>query len=756
MKPTRLLALPLFFAVLIGLLLAGCGPASPTPVPPETAPPTTQPPPSTPGPQRESESFTLDDLAALQPGDILLQKDYEPTFFRIETMVPYGRVPSFTLYADGTLVYRQAGLSYEDEQIMAVQLSPQESVDLLNQALELGLARLESHTDFCQEQGDQSVCIADAAYTIFRGRLPSGELHEVVIYAEFANDPAAFESLGTLLEEYKHPAAMPYRPQAATLFLSPRVGAEGVVYEWPFGPELLGYLSPERPWATYLEGAQLDELLALLPRNVGDFLFEHDGRVFDLYLVPWLPYADFRAAIQADYPTTAPPGSTVGTFSACPLPRVGDPQPAGQLRLVYAEAGQLYLWDEGGEPLVLDQAAGIAQVRLSPDGQVAVYATQPGGGAVQLWAISLGDGRQPGEPRPLAAEGQLSGRLSLEAFSPDGEFIAFTHQVGQYDAELWAARLDGSGARRLVSNQELRAQFPADPEPQGLAPFGLNWLPGTQTLVYGAFPTYDGIYIYVPDQVYQVDAASGRSSPFLPAGSGGELVFAPDGRHLAILRLDSLSLYDLQAGGQPLPLDVPYHAIGFGEYYFYPPVVWAPDASRMLLALPMDDEYTASTPVSLWEVPVDGSPSTGRVDFAGFAPSFKISPDLSRLAFWSAPAGSNDRALHLANVDGSEVVLYTTDFLADFLDWAPDSQRFVYTTGGSEDPHTWLGDVCGAPLQLADFLATPHWLGGERLLLTGDRGGTLQLAEAGYAGDYTLLLQPESPDSYAFAVLPGE
>ncbi|HEX9618457.1 MAG TPA: hypothetical protein VGA03_13675 [Anaerolineales bacterium] len=766
MKPHRSLSVPLLSAVLLGLFLAACGPASPTPEPTPAGPtPVDQP---TPSPEGERPgAFTLASLAALQPGDVLLQKDYEPTFFRIETMVPYGRVPSFTLYADGTLIYRLEGQSFEDEVMVAVQLTQEESVDLLNQALDLGLPRLESHTDFCENPGGQGMCVMDASYTILRGRLPSGQLHEVKIYADFANDPAAYEGIGDLLEGYQHPEAGPYQPQAATLFISPRTGAEGVVYEWPFGPELLQNASQERPWATYLEGAELAEFMEPLPRNVGDFLFESNGRPFNVYLVPWLPYADFRAAIQADFPAPSPGESETGAFSACPIPETGDVEPFGQLRLVYAEAGQLLLWDEVREPLVLAEAGDIEQVRLSPDGETAVYVTQPGGGAVQLWAISLGDGRAPGEPRPLAADGQLTGRLALDDFSPDGQrvadqlvadqLVAFTHQVKPGNAELWAARLDGGGSRRLVSVDELRAQFTVDPEPQGLVPFGLNWIPGTERLVYGAFPTYDeGIFIYVPDQVYQVDAGTGRGSVLFPAGTGGELVFAPDGKSLAILRLDSLSLYDLEAGGRPAPVDLLYHAIGFGEYYFYPPVWWAPDSSRLLVALPQDREYTPSVPISLWEVPADGSEPAELAEFTGFAPSFKVSPDLSRLAYWNAPPESNDRELHLANVDGSEDVLYTTGFLVDLLEWAPDSQRFVYTTGGSEDARTLLGDICAGPVELADFLAYPYWLGGGRMLLTGDRDGALQVAEANYAGEFTLLFTPESTDSYAFAVLPGE
>jgi WD40 repeat protein len=742
--------------LLLSLLLAACSPVSPTT---EATPSGPIPASPEPGPRPESEepgAFSLDDLAALQPGDVLVQKDYEPTFFRIESMVPYGRVPSFTLYADSTLVYLREGLTFEDEQLLSVQLSPEESVELLNQVLDLGLPGLESHTDFCENPGgEEGMCVMDASFTILRGRLPSKELHEVVIYADFANDPAAFQAIGALLESYEHPEAVDYRPPAASLFISPLVGqVEGPSYEWLLGADLPARASQERPWATYLEGEALAEFMEPLPRNMGDFIFEYNGRPFNVFLVPWLPYTDYRAAIQAEFPAPSPGETAPGLFSACPLPGPGEQGPGGQLRLVYAQEGELLLWDEGREPLVLGFPGEIEHLRLSPDGRTAVYVTQPGGGA-QVWAVDLGDGATPGEPRPLTGEGQLSGRLALSEFSPDGELLAFTHEAGEGDGELWAASLDGSGARRLVSAGDLRAQFPFETEPQGVSPSVAAWIPGTDRLVYSGLPNYaEGIYIYIPEQLYQVDAGDGAQSPFLPAGSGGGLVFSPDGRQVAITRLDSLSIYDLQAGGQPVPVEVSYQAVGFGEYYFYPPVEWAPDSSRLLLAQPEDRDFTSSGPVGLWDIPADGSSPSRIAVFTGFAPSFDISPDLSRLAYWDAPAGSNERSLRLANVDGSEEVLYTSGDLVDFLAWAPDSQRFVYTQGQAEGTRTLLGNICAAPVELAGFPAYPSWLGGGRFLLAGDRAGALQVFEANDAGELTLLLVPESHDRYAFAVLP--
>ncbi len=293
--------------ILVTILLAACGGAlSPTLSP-------------TPGPSCPSSAEIAKPLATMQPADVLVQLQWGRS--RPEAYVRFGRVPEFTLQANGNVFYVDYGEPPRSDQpqLMVAHLTPSETQELLQQVLGLTHGRLESHTDDCGQAADGTIrCVVGAPYSILElNQMPEAWV-QICNVADFANDPEALKAVRTLLQDYRRSDAQLYLPEKAVVFIQSLTASSDVPpLEWPLDP---AWLTPPGgaagiQWAKVAAGGDLQTLLGVTCRNMGDFAFRgaDSDQVYQVYLVPWLPgvdLTDLAAQYSRPISPTVVPGAT--------------------------------------------------------------------------------------------------------------------------------------------------------------------------------------------------------------------------------------------------------------------------------------------------------------------------------------------------------------------------------------------------------------------------------------------------------------
>ncbi len=242
-------------------------------------------------------------FSGLDAEEILIQLSYEPGFVMAEYRFPFGRTPYFTLLADGRVIFVD---EMQDGKVMQAQLTQDEAAALLKKVRELGFERLESHTDMCGKLADGTeTCVADVSTSVLRVRLENGSLREIRNYANFSNDPTAYDAIYTLLNDYAHPTAAVYLPQAATLFVrivpQPDMASPA---DWPLDAAYVerARIAPEQLTAVALSAEEAALWQKNVGINTGSITFQLEGQPVLATYFPWLPGEDFSKEIAAEFP----------------------------------------------------------------------------------------------------------------------------------------------------------------------------------------------------------------------------------------------------------------------------------------------------------------------------------------------------------------------------------------------------------------------------------------------------------------------
>jgi hypothetical protein len=408
--------------------------------------------------------------------------------------------------------------------------------------------------------------------------------------------------------------------------------------------------------------------------------------------LPTPPAAGEIATMVAATLAAVDPLSPGAGASATPEEPAPPPGPA-PLRIVYLDAGNVWLLEEGAAPVQLTSGGGARSLRISSDGQRVAY----------LWSST-----------------------------PDAH------------VELRAVRADGSGATTVLSAAALDALYPIPTGVIGWQLWHFEFIPGTHTVVFTTTGIPEFIGLHRADDLLAVDADSGALTTLLPPGSGGTFAIAPDGSRIAVASPNAIGLVDAD-GANHRPNLITYPTIiTYSEFLFSPPMVWAPDSSAVGMVIPSEDPLAPAPGGAVWRIPAAGGPAvmlgtlTGQLYFPQMGGGSLLSPNLARVAILRDTATPNIRQLVLANADGSGETVYVTDDI-QWAGWAPDSTHFVFGQGSPTG--LTLGQVGGASAPIGSGTDL-RWISPTEFLYLSGSYGAWSLVRGGIGAASTTLVSP--------------
>ena len=250
--------------------------------------------------------------------------------------------------------------------------------------------------------------------------------------------------------------------------------------------------------------------------------------------------------------------------------------------------------------------------------------------------------------------------------SDDGKLVAFKR-----DGLLWVINSDGTGERLVVSSENLETIEPATSESR-LFVFQFDWVPNTHNLLFNT--TFSGYGVSHRDDLHIVNADTLERKALREASEGGVFLISPNGKQVATVTPHEISLMDID-GTQYRSL-LKYSQIDTGsEYFYYADPIWFPDSQSLIVDIPPPDYNDNPTARKvIWHLFVDGS---SPIQVSQFPAQYRsvFSPDVSRLAYNEL---RNDVIeTHIANIDGSEDLIYQPGIDMSFEAWSPDLVFFI-------------------------------------------------------------------------------
>ncbi len=329
-----------------------------------------------------------------------------------------------------------------------------------------------------------------------------------------------------------------------------------------------------------------------------------------------------------------------------------------------------------------------------------------------------------------------TGDITRAVLSPDGEWIVYTRTSSDgIDVSLWAIRFDGSDEKSLVNHADFMT-MPLHPEitdPSTIltvAPFMIEFIPDTHTVVFNTYPQFDGPGFFDNKDLWYVNVETAERRSFLSPSQAGHFYFSPDGSQMALVTPNQIDLLNSDGSNRRFAVLTYDFVYTYSEYAYHAMPVWSADSTFLRVAIPPQDPLgDATAPVKIFHIPTDGSMATLLTSIV-VAPleNAILAPDANLFAFKEqlGDPADNQFSLKFANLSGSAATEFTTGSLG-FGAWAPDSSHFYFINW---NPRTALIGQVGAPGVIA-LDANPainfSWVTADRYLFIYQSGNNYQL-----------------------------
>ncbi len=372
-----------------------------------------------------------------------------------------------------------------------------------------------------------------------------------------------------------------------------------------------------------------------------------------------------------------------------------------------------------------------------------------------LWAWQEG-----AAPLKIISSGNVQG-VNL---SDDGQWVAFTRMTADFsETSLWAIAFDGSNEHLLVSNADFQA-MPLHPDIDpgsvvSIFPTMIEFVPHSHTLAFMTAPQFEGPGSFDNKDLWLIDVVTSSRTNLLPAGSGGQYTYSPDGSQIALVTPTDISLINADGSNRRSSVLTYPSVLTYSEFAYHATPLWAPDGSFLRVAIPYADSLgDPSQPGTLYQIPIDGSSAfmLGSV-FSAPLQNVSYSPDLSKLAYNQQVGSASDNlySIQIASFDGSasgEVARGNFNFGA----WSPDSSHYAYYQWDPGNLYLAQGGVAGATLVGLSPVNEPQWISASRLLFVWRNAAEWQLRLSSLDGTSSLISGLGAGNGYVSFAFAGE